>query len=168
MEPEATLLTLAEVSIATVGFAGVVSVFRGSPAPEDATMRQWRLRFMVSSGTGAVALSLLPLPLLAEGLAPKTVWAWGSGLVALMNIGIAVWLLGEQRVRFGAALYRGSIANDTVMLGVLAVVTGLALWNLAFPARFSFYLCGALVWLGLAIHTFFRMILASSKDLPRD
>ena len=168
MEPDATLLTLAEVSIATVGFAGVVAVVRSGPAPEDATMRQWRLRFMVTAGTGAVALSLLPLPLLAEGLPTPTVWAWGSGLVALMNLGIAAWLLGEQRIRFGVALYRGSIVNDTVMLGVLAISTALALWNLAFPARFSFYLCGALVWLGIAIHTFFRMILASSRDLPRD
>ena len=166
MEPTPTLLTLAEVSIATVGFAGVVSVLRGSPAPEDAAMRQWRLRFMVTSGTGAVVFCLVPLPLLTHGIAEHTVWTVGSLLLAALNLGLVAWAMREQQLRLGATLYRGSIVNDGVMLAVVSVATALAAWNAATDARFSIYLFGVIVWLGLAVNTFFRMILASSRDLP--
>ncbi len=170
MEPTATLITLAEVSVAVVGFAGVVSVLRGDSAPGQETMRQWRLRFMVTTGTLAVAFCLLPLPLLAYGVPPGSVWSGAGALLALANIATAFWLLQQQRDYLGQALYRPTRFNDGIYLAVLAIATFLLLGNIAGLAggpRFAPYLVGVIIWLLFAVNTFFRMILASSSDRPR-
>lgn len=167
MEPAAVLLTLAEVSIATVGFAGVVSVLRGDASPEDAAMRQWRLRFMVTSGTMAVGFCLLPLPLLGDGMPPHRVWSSASALMVASNLVFTFWAYREQRDHLGAALYRGTIVNDLSLIILMVGSTVFALLNALgtlWAARFSVYLVSVMVWLTFAIVAFFRMILASSRE----
>ena len=156
MTPSDALFSLAEVSVAFLGFAAIASLFR----QRDAT--DWRPdgRFWGMVGVASLALvfSLLPLPLLFAEVAPSVTWACCSGLLSLVTAGSGV---------IGFVLYVRDRAASTANLPLVVLLelliwgsAGLLLANAVGAIGRSFwpYLAG-LVWLlVLAVVMFVRLL----------
>ncbi len=82
MNPNDFLATLAEVSVAYVGFASIVAVIHSvrsdSWSPEDRIV----FRALIEIGLGCVVLSLIPNALSSVGLGPSTIWVVPTGIEA--------------------------------------------------------------------------------------
>jgi len=78
MNPEDVLTNFAELSVALLGFSGIVSIFnaRGGWTPDG---RFWAV---LRLGLAALGFSLLPLPFLAAGLSTEVVWSLTSAVFA--------------------------------------------------------------------------------------
>ena len=161
IEPPDALLTIAEIAIAVVGFAGIAFVLRaGSPKP----INLFRLQLMVETSVLAVTFSFLPILLLTTALGPDSVWALSSaGLGVVMPIYVATVFFRQAR-RFGATLLPEARIADALVLAATCVVTALLLLNVfgfAFSNRFTGYLFGLLTMLVGAIAMFVRIVLLS-------
>lgn len=93
MENGELLLTLADVSVAFAGFAGLAGVLKRHFAPTDHWIAGARLRGLVENALIALAFTLLPFVLERLGLTGNLLWraasflfglSWGaSGLLAM-------------------------------------------------------------------------------------
>ena len=91
MQDHDVLLTMAEIAVAFIGFAGIVVVFQRREA--DAWERTDTQRFwlMVVSALLALVFSLLPLLFIAAGRSSETTWAVCSAAMAVF-VGAGPWL----------------------------------------------------------------------------
>ena len=120
LENTDTLLSMAEIAAAFVGFAALVSVLRRrSQKPEDAIHDVLRLRLVISSSVAGVAAALIPVGLAGYGLEPSTVWRLAAVIFLVFDNGIIVSFLGAYRP------VEGSFEPDrlaVVLVGMLELV----------------------------------------------
>jgi hypothetical protein len=156
------LETVAEVSVAFAGFAGIVSVFGRSRI--DPEVRMWRIRVMILTSLVTLLFALLPAALLESGLLRESAWRIST---LLLSAGIAAQLYltlhwmpasfgGLLATRIGVFLSCSSIIFSAMEFGV-----SLKLIPLAASAA---YFWGLLYLLFLCAQHFFRLILAVDPD----
>ncbi|MBW2509382.1 MAG: hypothetical protein JRE81_12175, partial [Deltaproteobacteria bacterium] len=63
MDPNEALLTIAEIAIATIGFAGIMSALRPSSSQSADAMHRLRLRLMVEASASVMIFAFLPFVL---------------------------------------------------------------------------------------------------------
>ena len=88
MDESDVLLSMAEVAVALLGFAAIVSVFR----QRDTWRPDGRFWAMVAAGIGTLVFSLLPLPFLFGGIAPASTWQTCDALLGLFALGYCVFV----------------------------------------------------------------------------
>ena len=164
MEPSDALFSIAEVSIAIVGFAGIVAALRPTPIdPRHAEMNRWRLEVMVETGVGAVVFSLVPILLIALELPGKTTWSV-SGISSACAMGVFLFhALRSQRRLFGAYIPPGSGITDGAIISLTAAAGIFALLNaldITLEREFAGHLLTVFCWLAVALLAFFRILLA--------
>ena len=151
MDPADTLLTLGELAIALVGFAGVVTVFQmRSHWNEHHAQRLWN---MLRLALSLLFFSLLPIAWLAADRSP---WLVCSALLSVMLIvqaaisTRAIFTRGDGvNVYFASVLLVGGWTSVIVMiLNTLGIV---------FERGFSGYFVG-LFWLVMATTMFFTRL----------
>ena len=165
------LLTLAEVAVAFVGFAGIASVFaRGLDQVPNAVVAV-RLRGMVDTGLTACFAAVLPLVVASYPLSASATWRLSSlGFAGLFSL---VWVVAQARLRrmtkagvdWGSPLYRRTLWGVwvTTMTLLLANASGLSK-GLEGPL----YLTALLVTMVLAGTLFIRVLLILvPADSPR-
>lgn len=147
------LLSMAEVAVALLGFAAIVSVFR----QRDTWRPDGRFWAMVAAGTGTLVFSLLPLPFLFGG---SETWRTCSILLGVYALGYCVFLTGSFR-RDRAA---NSATNIPIFVGLMsgsafscALLLVSAAGYLGPPAVWP-YLAG-LVWFQIATAVIFVRLL---------
>lgn len=150
------LLSMAEVAVALLGFAAIVSVFR----QRDVWRPDGRFWAMVGAGVGTLALSLVPLPFLYAGGAAQATWRTCSALLGTFALGYCAFLTRSFR-RDRAADLSPNISIFALVFGGSAL-TGLlvlasAAGSLGEP-RFWPYLVG-LIWFQVVTTTFFVRLL---------
>jgi len=165
------LLTIAEIAIATIGFAGIVSALRPKSAYAADAMHRLRLRLMVEASATVMIYAFLPF-VLAGIVSEPRIWAIGSGVLALTSPIHVGSIYKRQRRLFGSALVRETLLFDTSVIitavGVEAVLI-LSCLGVLFEPRFSGYLLGVLLPLGVAVAMFVRAIFASdAHGVERD
>jgi len=150
------LLAMAEVAVALLGFAAIVSVFRqrGTWRPDG---RFWA---MIAAGIGTLVFSLLPLPLLFGGITQASTWQTCDALLGAYALGYCAFLTRSFRrdratdsapnVSIFALLLSGSALN-----GALLVLS--AFGYLGDP-QFWPYLVG-LIWFQIVTAVFFVRLL---------
>ena len=171
MNPNEALLTIAEIAIATIGFAGIMSALRTSSSHAADAMHRLRLRLMVEASASVMVFAFLPFVLL--GLVnSERIWAIGSGILAITSPLLVGSIYVRQRRLFGSGLIRETLLFDTFVV-VMAVLVEIALivncLGALFESRFSAYLLGVLFPLSVAVAMFIRAIFASDaieRDLP--
>jgi len=171
MDPNEALLTIAEIAIATIGFAGIMSALRPrSSHPADA-MHRLRLRLMVEASASVMVFAFLPFVLL--GLVDsERIWAIGSGILAITSPLLVGSIYVRQRRLFGSSLIRETLLFDTFVMAMAALVEIALIVNCLgalFESHFAAYLMGVLFPLGVAVAMFIRAIFASDaieRDLP--
>ena len=168
MSPEETLLTIAEIAIAVIGFAGIVSAVRPRGTEHVDLMHRLRLRIMIEMSAYVMVFAFLPLILTAD-LPPETVWQIGSVGIAVTAPFQVTSIYVRQRRLFGSTLLHETLLFDasTVSIGFLVeialVVNALGLFA---EPRFAGYLLGLLFPLGAAVAMFVRAIISSQDGSP--
>jgi hypothetical protein len=163
---EEALLSIAEIAIATIGFAGIVSALRPESSPSADAMHSLRIRIMVEASASVMLFAFLPF-VLSGIFEIERVWAIGSGVVAAtapLHIG-SVW--ARQRRLFGTALLRETLLFDTFVIFLAMLVEIVLVANCLgwfFEPRFAGYLLGVLLPLGVAVAMFIRAIFAAEAD----
>lgn len=165
MTADDALLTIAEIAIATIGFAGIVSALRPTTSLVSDSMHRLRLRLMIEGSASVMVYAFLPFVL--SGVLPEQqIWAIGSGILAITcPIHVGSIYRRQQRL-FGSALIRETLLFDTsVIIMAVGVETVLVLncLGVLFEPKFSGYLLGVLLPLGVAVAMFVRAIFASDK-----
>lgn len=163
MDPNEALLAIAEISIATIGFAGIMSALRPSSSDSADAMHRLRLRLMVEAGASVMVFAFLPFVLsgLVDG---DQIWTLGSGILAVTSPLLVGSIYVRQRLLFGSSLIRETLLFDSFVV-VCAVVVEVALivnclgWF--FEPRFAAYLLGVLFPLGVAVAMFIRAIFSA-------
>lgn len=161
MDPADALLTIAELSIAVVGFAGIVFALRSG---DNEPINVFRLRVMVEASLFAIAICLVPLIFLAAGWSPERLWAWGSAVLCVLIPVYVTTVFVRQAQLFGAAVLPEARVADSVALALTSLVSLALVLNalgLLTEKRFAGYLIGLLTTLGAAIWMFSRVILLS-------
>jgi hypothetical protein len=170
LNPSDSLLTIAEISIAVIGFAGIVFALRPEESGAAEMMHRLRLRIMVEASSYVMALSFLPLVVLpADGDAPQ-LWRLGTALIAITAPVLVASIYIRQRALFGSALLRETILFDSLMI-VLAIaveaVMVLSALGVGLLRPASTYLLGLLLMLGAAVAMFIRVLFSSSAPETR-
>ena len=167
MDPRETLLTIAEISIAVIGFAGIVSALRPRSSVLADAMHRLRMRIMLETAAYVLVIAFFPLLLSGFDLLSLTgVWAVGSGLLAITAPIQVASIYVRQRSIFGSALLRETILFDASTIALALAVEGVLIANalgLLFQPHFAGYLIGVLFPLWAAVAMFIRAILASEE-----
>ncbi len=171
MNENEALLTIAEIAIATIGFAGIVSALRPSSSWLADAMHRLRLRLMVEASASVMIFAFLPF-VLSGLVGSERIWAFGSGVIAVTSPLLVGSIYVRQRRLFGSGLIRETILFDTsvVITAVLVEITLiLNCLGVLFESRFSAYLVGVLFPLAVAVAMFIRAIFSSGvieRDSP--
>jgi hypothetical protein len=166
VNPDEALLTAAEISIAIIGFAGIVSALRISASSETHTMLRLRLRLMIEGSANVMFFSFLPF-VLSAFLTGEQIWAFGSGFLAVtspINLGSVYF---RQKRLFGTALLRRTLLFDTSVIFMtitVEIVLILNCFGLFFEPSFGPYLMGVLLPMGVAVAMFVRSIFSGEND----
>ena len=88
------LTAIAEIAVALLGFAAIVSVFQ---ARDESWAGDGRFWTMLQFGFATFAFALIPIPLLASGIADPTSWAASSAAFATFTAYVPI--LGAQSLR---------------------------------------------------------------------
>ena len=169
MDPNEALLTIAEIAIATIGFAGIMSALRPSSSQSADAMHRLRLRLMVEASASVMVFAFLPFVLMGLVDSEK-IWALGSGILAITSPLLVGSIYVRQRRLFGTGLIRETLLFDTFVVA-MAVLVEIALivncLGALFESRFAAYLLGVLFPLAVAVSMFIRAIF-SSDAVERD
>ena len=171
MDPNEALLTIAEIAIATIGFAGIMSALRPSSSHAADAMHRLRLRLMVEASASVMVFAFLPFVLLGLVNSEK-IWTLGSGILAITSPLLVGSIYVRQRRLFGTSLIRETLLFDTfivVMAALVEIVLVVNFLGLIFESHFAAYLLGVLFPLGVAVAMFIRAIFAadaSDRDAP--
>jgi len=157
-EPSRTdlLVSLAEIAVALLGFAAIVSVFRGRDGGWRPEGRFW---VMVTLGFSNFVLALLPIPFLAATARSGVTWGVCSASLALVAVGNAILAV---RV-YGIDRDSGMSYSPFFQVCYLVVLAGAATFGVAntglfFETQFWPYVA-ALVLLQVATaSTFLRLL----------
>ena len=169
MDPNEALLTIAEIAIATIGFAGIMSALRPSSSHAADAMHRLRLRLMVEASASVMIFAFLPFVLLGLVDSEK-IWALGSGILAITSPLLVGSIYVRQRRLFGTGLIRETLLFDTSVVIMAALVEIALVVNCLseiFESHFAAYLLGVLFPLAVAVAMFIRAIFASDA-IDRD
>jgi hypothetical protein len=166
MAPEEILLTVAEIAIAIIGFAGIVTALRGETSESAGSLHRLRLRIMVEGSASVMLLAFLPLLLsgLFEG---SSVWAVASGVLAVSSPVYVYSVIVRQRRIFGGKTLEETLLFDSFLVFLAAVVEVILIFNtlgLFFEPKFEVYLLGVLLPLAAAVAMFVRAIFSATDE----
>ncbi|HSM07258.1 MAG TPA: hypothetical protein VK858_21705 [Longimicrobiales bacterium] len=126
MDGSEYLIVIAEIAVAFAGFTSIVAVFQ-QRRKDWSALQAHRINVMLQYGLLGVALALLPMPLVAIGVAEKDVWRLSNGLAGVLNLGHAtVFVIPKYRrlAREGALGIRPGLMKASTVVGyaLIAVV----------------------------------------------
>ena len=166
MNPNEALLTIAEIAIATIGFAGIMSALRPKSSHTADRMHRLRLRLMVEGSASVMVFAFLPF-ILSGLVDSEQIWALGSGVLATTSPLHVGSIYVRQRRLFGTTLLRETLLFDTsvvVMAMLVEIVLIMNFLGVLFEPRFAAYLLGVLFPLGVAVAMFIRAIFAADAN----
>lgn len=152
------LETFAQLSVALIGFAGVVSALGKSQLHIDA--RAFRIRALLLYSAAALFGSLLPIVFASFELSATIVWVASTSLLTLALVGIFLWLgVIVRRLTSGGHL---SNALARSLRGIAILVIVLLIWGTAFSRAYlhSIYLVGLLWTLGMGVFHFYKLVIS--------
>jgi hypothetical protein len=156
-----TLLTLAEIAIAVLGFAGLIGVFARRRKLESFSEEFLKLRWLLDYGLFALVAALVPFLVMASGLSPASGWRVSSA--ALLAAYLIYAIPHRKMLIESAAMGRFAtftVVGDLVIVVVLlANATGFPIAAAAFP-----YLVAAFWYLFGAVAGFVQLVSLVWKD----
>ncbi len=158
------LLTIAEIAIAVLGFAAIVTALRRSSRDDD-LISWFRLRAMIESSIAALAFSFLPFVFRAAGLADSASASLSSALLAVATVVLVGHLFSRQRRLFGSVLLPETRLFDFFLItSATLLAMALSLRSVGFLPQLGFapYVACLLFFLFGAIQGFVRIVFFAS------
>jgi hypothetical protein len=166
MAPEEILMTVAEIAIAIIGFAGIVAALRSETSESAGSLHRLRLRLMVEGSASVMLFAFLPF-LLSGLFTGSTVWAVGSGVIAISSPVHVYSVFVRQRRIFDGKTLEETLLFDSFLAFVAAIVEAILIFNtfgLLFEPSFEAYLLGVLLPLAVAVAMFVRAIFSATDE----
>ncbi len=162
MEPSDALLTISELSIAIVGFAGIVTVLQPAET-RHLEQNRFRLRLMMELALASLVFSLLPLALLYGQGSNELSWSIASAVLAIAVPAYIIYQRARQRRITGpepvpSAGFRGFVQVGS---GFVTLVQLLNTVGVVFHRSFTAYFIGLAWLLVLSAILFVRIIFYS-------
>ena len=160
MQNAEVLLTLADVSVAFAGFAGLAGVLRRHFAPADHWIAGARLRGLVENALIALAFSLLPFALERLGLTGNLLWryaslmfgvGWLAAAVAAIRYHTSAAKAGSPRIPHG----RNAVFVVVFLTSAAQIINSLGLFG---DWADAIYLIGLYAVLGVSGLLFMRLM----------
>ncbi len=157
-----TLLAFAQISVAFLGFSGVVSVF----IPKENTLwvrgTMFRMRIMLETSTFALLFSLLPISFIAMGMPEPLMWRVDAAMLLILFLWFSA--IYFRRSREQLKIEKSTVSPvllvfyyATVPFILLALALSLAdIWINNIP---GLHIAIITYWLGSSAIFFFRMVL---------
>ena len=162
--PTDVLLTIAEIAIAVLGFAAIVTALRRRSGDSD--LIDWfRLEIMIESSLAVLAFSFLPFVFRAAGLADSSSASMSSALLAVATILVVGNGFARQRRLFGSVLLAESRLFDFFLIASATLLAvALSLRSVGFVPQLGFapYVACLLFFLVIAIQAFVRIVFFAS------
>jgi len=159
MEESAILLTLTQVDVAFVGFAGIIAAFQFKDDFKLKKSDVIGLKVIIHTGLLGIFLSLLPLILSSFGLKDSEVWTSCSA-IASINFLTVIFYRGKQ-IKQSKTRKRSSfpifLFNFSIMI-LVAIINLLNTFDIVFHREFGPYFISLIVPLGLVGFMFSRLL----------
>ncbi len=155
------LLTIAEVSIAVLGFAAIVTALRYRSGQRADLLTQFRIRVMIAASAVALLFSFLPFVFRAAGLQESSVASVSSAMFAVALAIVGGRAFARQRVQFGSLFLPETRLFDVCLLTSAALLIGtLSLRSAGLLPQLGFapYVSALLFSLFGAIQAFVRIV----------
>jgi hypothetical protein len=158
MENTDVLIGLAEVSVAIVGFSGVIQIFR--PNPHEWAARRSAISANIKLAAGALIFAVLPLPFVESGLPSEFTWAICSLFFGLTSAAIFGWHIFDLRRRMvtGDYYYIPATVPFSLVMLIVTVILLLNAFGVFFERSYTPYLSCLSVWVVGSAVSFGRMI----------
>ena len=166
MPSETLLMGIAQISVALLGFAGIVIVLNHRTSTPWSESDRGKFTTMVGGGVTTLFFALLPFLWWEVSPSADFVWQWSSAIGAVINGSWIVWFLSQFRLIQAAGGERELLISLAFNLFGVLVVCCLILNSMNFwgPALFLPYLV-LLVWnLFCTCFFFFSNSLLSMRD----
>jgi hypothetical protein len=152
------LIGLADVSVAILGFSGLIHIFH--PNPNEWAARRSALSANIKLAAGALVFAILPLPFLEAGFTSEYIWASCSLFFGLASITIVGWHIFDLRRRMvnGEYFYIPATVPFTMVMTIITVVLLLNTFGVYFERSYTPYLSCLSVWVVGSAWSFGRMI----------
>ena len=147
MDYSDTLLTLAELAVALSGFSSLVSILDRHPDPASRAEARNHLQMMLEIGLRNAGFAVIPIPLLAGGVAGPGVWRTMSALYLAAMLG---HIVSQRKRGYLTRLSHGSELRAVLI--AIPVISGMTsgVNAIGLGGRHSFSLYIASLILGLA------------------
>ncbi len=170
MIPSDLLLTIAEIAIAVLGFAAIVTAL--SRRSGDSDPISWlRLRVMIEASITVLAFSFLPFVFRAADLADSSTASLSSALFAVTTIMVVGDLFVRQRRIFGNILNPETRLFDWYLItSATLLAIALSLRSVGFLPQLGFapYVACLLFFMFGAIQVFVRIVFFASYSDGED
>ena len=161
------LLTIAEVAIAILGFAAIVTALRARSDKRTDLVTKNRIIVMIEGSSIALAFSFLPFVFRPAQLADATTAAASSGLFAVATVILGGRIFSRQRTYFGGVLLPETRFFDIATIAVsVALAGGLAARTFGLFPQLGFapYIACLLFFLFVATQAFVRLVFFASEN----
>jgi hypothetical protein len=149
MEFSDTLLTLAELAIALAGFSSLFSVLDRHPDPASRRRARADLQMMLEIGLRNATFAVVPIPLLAAGLAGPPLWRTMSALYLAAMLGHIAYQ--RRRGDLEILSHRSDLRPFLVALPTVSGIASAAnVVGLGGPHAFAFYIASLILGLSFA------------------
>ena len=162
MIPTDVLLTIGEIAIAVLGFAGIVTALRRRSSDR---LTWFRLRVMIEASLLALGFSFVPFVFRAAGLAECSTASFSSGLFAAATVVLMPMNFLRQRRVSGHFLLPGTRVFDLFLIAsgtLLALALSFRSAGLLPQLGFAPYVACLLFFLLVAVQGFVRIVFFES------
>jgi hypothetical protein len=167
MPAQDALLAIAQISVALIGFSGLISVF-SARAPVGLKPRDFSgLAMILASGAIPFIFALLPFPLHYLGLSESSVWGTCSAALALVAFLAAVIVaVVNRRLTLAGHPQRTPRTNRATQLcaGSLSGALALSALDVVLPRGPGIYLLALLVFLVLCLYFVVLLVLVQRES----
>lgn len=159
MDAADQLLTLAEISVALAGFAGIIATFQFGKQTAVSRGYALSLSIVIIISMAAVVCSVLPLALINFGFEGRSIWAISS------FVGGLFWLAGSIFTFRNMSVRKFGLANRIFFIALLtlAVVSSIAnflnAFGIVFDQEYGPYFAAFLFGFFLVLYNFSRILL---------
>ena len=168
MQNSEVLLTLADVSVAFAGFAGLAGVLRRHFAPADHWIAGARFRGLIENALIALAFSLLPFALERLGLTGNLLWRYASLMfgVGWLAAGVAAMRYHARAAKEGSPRIphaRNAVFVVVFLTSAVQIINSFGLFG---DWADAIYLVGLYAVLGVAGLLFMRLMAPAKPASP--
>ena len=165
LDPNDTLQTFAEVSVALAGFIGITAAFRRRDSSSWSTYDINSVRFVLEVSFAALFLSVLPAIIVNLGVAEAPAWQVAGGLMSLTLVALFIYQSHRRRRMEQELGSTRSLEARPYLLALYVVITALIAISSALDiAVTGAYLIGVSMLLASAAIEFLAFVAGLQDD----